>query len=210
VNATSPARSAKHEASQEGVLILTNDDIKSVIDIPSYIDALDLAYRQLGEGSAQNMPRQRLFVPLKEKDTHHWFNLHAGLVPGTQTGALRVDAGRVRFETQFGKRRMEFPGHLVGLVCVYDLETGTLRAILHDHYINPIRVACTSALGAKYMARKNSETMGLLGTGWQARWHLTALLAVRSFKKVLIYSPNPEHRERLIVRRKWCEGWTSS
>ena len=137
-------------------------------------------------------------VPLEEANTHHWFNLHAGLVPGAHAGALRVNAGRVRFESQFGSQRMEFPGSLVGLVCVFEIETGRLRAIIHDFYINPIRVACTSALGARYLARNDSEILGLLGTGWQARWQLTALLNVRAFRRVCVYSPNPEHRTRFV------------
>ncbi|TAK85389.1 MAG: ornithine cyclodeaminase family protein [Betaproteobacteria bacterium] len=187
---------------KDGPLLLTNDDTKAILDIPSYVDALEIAYRQLGEGVAQNMPRQRLFVPLGEPDTHHWFNLHAGLVPGTNTGALRVNSGKVKFVTQFGTRRMEFPGTLVGLVHVFDLETGTLRGIIHDFYINPIRVACTSALGARYMARKDCRTMGLLGTGWQARWHLTAMMSVRNFERINIYSPNPEHRTRFVKQQQ--------
>jgi len=203
VSSTSPAKSRTTELSlKDGPLLLTNDDTKSILDIPSYVDALEIAYRQLGEGVAQNMPRQRLFVPLNEPDTHHWFNLHAGLVPGMKSGALRVNSGKVKFVTQFGTRRMEFPGALVGLVHVFDLATGSLRGIIHDFYINPIRVACTSALGAKYMARSDCRVMGLLGTGWQARWHLTAMTSVRKFQRINIYSPNPEHRTRFVKQQQ--------
>jgi ornithine cyclodeaminase/alanine dehydrogenase-like protein (mu-crystallin family) len=189
-------------ANEEGVLVLTNDDVKEIVDLPSYIEAVELAYRQLAEGLAQNMPRQRLFLPLGEPDTHHWFNLHAGSVPGTKTAALRVNSGRVRFETLFGTQRMEFPGALVGLVLLFDLGTGALLAIIHDFYINPIRVACTSAVGMKHLAQAASRVMGLLGTGWQARWHLSALMEVRPFRRVQVYSPNPEHRTRFVRQQR--------
>ena len=188
-------------SSDDGVLVLTNDDIREIVDLPSYIDALDLAFAQLADGVAQNMPRRRLFSPLGEPETHHWFNVIAGVVPGMKTAAVRVNSGLVKFETSFGKSRMEFPGALVGHVHLYDVETGTLRAILHDFYINPIRVACTSALGAKYLSRQDSHVMALLGTGWQARWHVSAFLHVRPFDQVRIYSPNPEHRLRFVEQQ---------
>jgi ornithine cyclodeaminase/alanine dehydrogenase-like protein (mu-crystallin family) len=187
---------------EEGVLVLTNDDVKEIVDLPSYIEALELAYRQLAAGLAQNMPRQRLFLPLAERETHHWFNLHAGSVPATRTAALRVNSGRVRFETHFGAQRMEFPGALVGLVLLFAVDTGALLAIIHDFYINPIRVACTSALGVKHLAREDSRVMGLLGTGWQARWHLSALMEPRAFSRIQVYSPNPEHRIRFVRRQR--------
>ena len=189
-------------SSDDGVLILTNDDIKKIVNLPSYIDALDLAFAQLADGTAQNMPRRRLFTPLGELDTHHWFNAIAGVVPGVKTAAIRINSGHVRFETTFGMPRMEFPGTLVGHVHLYDVETGALRAILHDFYINPIRVACTSALGAKYLSREDSLVMALLGTGWQARWHISAFMHIRPFNQVRIYSPNPEHRLRFAEQQR--------
>jgi alanine dehydrogenase len=189
-------------SSDEGALVLTNDDIKQIVDLPSYIDALDLAFTQLADGIAQNMPRRRLFTPLGEPETHHWFNVIAGVVPGAKTAAIRINSGLVKFETAFGMPRMEFPGALVGHVHLYDVETGTLRAILHDFYINPIRVACTSALGAKYLAREDSRVMALLGTGWQARWHISAFIHVRPFNQVRIYSPNTEHRLRFVEQQR--------
>lgn len=94
----------------KGVLVLTNDDVRELLDLPSYIDAIEVAYRELAEGTALNMPRQRLFLPLPEPESHHWLNIHAGVLAGTRLAALRVNSGLVRFETHFGARRMEFPG----------------------------------------------------------------------------------------------------
>jgi ornithine cyclodeaminase/alanine dehydrogenase-like protein (mu-crystallin family) len=186
----------------DGVLVLTNDDVKRLLDLPDYIDAVERCYRELGEGLARHMHLQRLYLPLPEPESHYWFNLHAGIVPGAKIAALRVDSGHIKFETLFGLRRMEFPGALVGLVLLFDVESGALLAIIHDHYINPIRVACVSAVGAKYLMRRDSRVLGLFGTGWQARWHLSVFMHLGRFARVVIYSPNPEHRGRFVEQQR--------
>jgi ornithine cyclodeaminase/alanine dehydrogenase-like protein (mu-crystallin family) len=190
------------DSKEEGVLVLTNDVIKEIVDLPGYIDALDMAFRQLDEKTAQNMPRMRLFTPLAEPDTHHWYNVIAGVVPGAEIAALRVNSGPIRFETEFGNSRMTFPGGLVGLVHLFDVNSGALRAIIHDFYINPIRVACTSALGARHLARPDSKVMALLGSGWQARWHLSALMHVRPFEEIRVFSPNSERCSRFVEQQQ--------
>lgn len=187
---------------KDEALVLTNADVRNLLNLPSYIDAMELAYREMAVGTARNMPRQRLFLPLDGPDSQHWFNIHAGVLAGTKIAALRVNSGPVKFETQFGRRRMEFPMALVGLILLFDVDTGALRAIVHDFYVNPVRVACTSALGVRALARADSKSMALLGTGWQARWHLTALMHVRPFKEIRIYSPNPEHRARFVQQQE--------
>jgi ornithine cyclodeaminase/alanine dehydrogenase-like protein (mu-crystallin family) len=50
-------------------------------------------------------------------------------------------------------------------------------------------------LAAKYLARKDVSIMGLLGSGWQARFQVAAASIARKLKLMKVYSPNKEHRE---------------
>jgi ornithine cyclodeaminase/alanine dehydrogenase-like protein (mu-crystallin family) len=67
-----------------------------------------------------------------------------------------------------------------------------------DGLIQQTRVGVTSALGMKVMARKNSEVLGLIGSGGQARAHYRYMTAVMPIKKVKVYSPNAEHRKAFV------------
>ena len=90
-------------------------------------------------------------------------------------------------------------GMFVGLVQLYSAATGELLAIMPDGLIQQTRVGVTSALGMKVMARKNSQTLGLIGSGGQAKAHYRYMTAVMPLKKVKVFSPNPEHRKAFVA-----------
>jgi ornithine cyclodeaminase/alanine dehydrogenase-like protein (mu-crystallin family) len=101
--------------------------------------------------------------------------------------------GRVHFE----KLPLAGGGHFLGLVQLFSIETGELLAIMPDGIIQQYRVAITSALAAKLLCRENATVLGLIGSGGQARQHLRLLSSVRPIEKVKVFSPTPDHREKL-------------
>lgn len=74
-------------------------------------------------------------------------------------------------------------------------ETGEPLAIFPDGVVQRMRVAGTSALAAREMARQNASVLGIFGSGWQAGAHVPAFCAVRKFKQVKVYSPTRVNRE---------------
>jgi alanine dehydrogenase len=50
----------------------------------------------------------------------------------------------------------------------------------------------------KVMARKDSQTLGLIGSGGQAKAHYRFMTAVMPIKKVKVFSPNSEHRKAFV------------
>jgi ornithine cyclodeaminase/alanine dehydrogenase-like protein (mu-crystallin family) len=79
-------------------------------------------------------------------------------------------------------------------------------AILHDGYIQVYRVACTSALGTRLLAREDAGDVALLGSAGQAWAHLEALAGVRKLNRVRVYSPTVAHREQFAVRARAERG----
>jgi ornithine cyclodeaminase/alanine dehydrogenase-like protein (mu-crystallin family) len=77
-------------------------------------------------------------------------------------------------------------------------------AIIHDSYIQKMRVGATSALGIRELANPDVRVAGLFGSGWQAQAHLQYMLHVRpSIEEVRVYSPTIEHREKFAA--EWSE-----
>jgi len=61
-----------------------------------------------------------------------------------------------------------------------------------------MRVASSSALAARYLAREDARTMALFGSGWQAGSHLPAMCAVRPLTRVNVFSPTRANRENFV------------
>jgi ornithine cyclodeaminase/alanine dehydrogenase-like protein (mu-crystallin family) len=75
-----------------------------------------------------------------------------------------------------------------GFVALFDGVTGEPRAIVNAGGITAIRTAAVSGLATRLLAREDSKTLAILGTGTQAGSHLEAMHAVRRFERVLVWS----------------------
>jgi ornithine cyclodeaminase len=75
-----------------------------------------------------------------------------------------------------------------GFVALFDGVTGEPRAIVNAGAITAIRTAAVSGLATRLLAREDSRTLAILGTGTQARSHLEAMQDVRGFERVLVWS----------------------
>jgi ornithine cyclodeaminase/alanine dehydrogenase-like protein (mu-crystallin family) len=67
-----------------------------------------------------------------------------------------------------------------------DPQTGAPKLILPANYLTDLRTAATSAVATKFLAREDAKTLGIFGTGRQARAHTRVLPLVRRFERVLI------------------------
>jgi ornithine cyclodeaminase/alanine dehydrogenase-like protein (mu-crystallin family) len=110
--------------------------------------------------------------------------------------ALRIDSSFSKEVQVAGSKRRVYPGDYIGLVMLFDMDTCEILALMDDHYISTMRVAATSAVASKYLARKDAQVMGLLGSGEQAKTQVIAHLVVRPLTKIKVYSPTKENRER--------------
>src|SRR5256885_1347930 len=68
--------------------------------------------------------------------------------------------------------------------------------MMNDGMMQRARVAASSGVAAKYLARKDAELLGLLGTGFQAGGQLEAISSVRRFEQIKVFSPTVENRRR--------------
>jgi ornithine cyclodeaminase/alanine dehydrogenase-like protein (mu-crystallin family) len=73
-----------------------------------------------------------------------------------------------------------------------DPTTGELLALMDGILLTAMRTGATSALATKYLSRKNSETLGIIGAGAQAPFQTEAISGVRSIRRILVY--DKDHR----------------
>ncbi len=178
------------------VLVLKNPQMENLLPMSEEIEAIELAFRELGQGKAMLAPRARLRTPWKEEGGQYYFNNIMGLVPGMKSMALRIDSSFSKEVQVAGSKRRVYPGDFIGLVMLFDMDTCNILAIMDDHYISTMRVGATSAVASNFLARKDAKVMALLGAGEQARTQVTAHACVRKLTQVKVYSPTKANREK--------------
>jgi len=164
---------------------LTEDDVTAVMDMPTAIEVVEEAFRQLGAKKAVNIPRARAKIPGAMLHTMSAGAEYLGLVGFKAYTTTRQGA---RFH-----------------VAVYD-QSGELQALIAADHLGRFRTGAASGVATEYMARPDAKVVGLFGTGKQARTQLEAVCCVRKIERVDVYSPQPEHREQFAEEMsEWCE-----
>jgi alanine dehydrogenase len=82
------------------------------------------------------------------------------------------------------------------VVSLYRLADGELVALLDGQLITDMRTGAASGVAARRVAVEGAVTVGVIGSGNQARTQLESLATVYDIRSVAVYSPTPENRER--------------
>jgi ectoine utilization protein EutC len=162
------------------VLILTEADLRACVAInQDAVAVAEDAFRALSGGHVVMPPIMSIEIP----GLHAEMDMKTAYIPGYDGFALKVASS---FQ---GNAALGLPT-LGGLMLLFSAETGLLRAMLLDNgYLTAVRTAAAAAgaVAAKYLAPEQIETVGVLGTGEQARLQVEAARLVRPFSRVLIW-----------------------
>ncbi len=156
-------------------LLLTEADVRAVLTMPMALEAVEQAFRHLAELKATLHPRQRFALPEK-------VFLHYMAAADTETGY----AGLKIYTSARGGVRFLLP--------LYRTRSGELVALLEADYLGQMRTGAATGVATKYMARADAATVGIIGTGLQARTQLEAIAAVRKLASIRAFGRNPERR----------------
>lgn len=180
------------------VLFINNFEQEQAITFKEAIAALEQGLREFALGNAIRRPRIDNFIPTSRKEEFFCFSSMEG---GIKNGyyALRIKPDIISWPLINGQwRRVKYNtrrGFYGGLVFLFSVENAALLAIMNDGYIQHLRVASTSALGAKYLSRQDSRTVCIIGSGGMAHFFVPAFAAVRQVTNLRVYSPNPQHAQ---------------
>lgn len=170
------------------------------------IEALETMFEEMGAGRAITDSREDVLTPVRDPPpgsvdpVYHGLKSMGGSIPALGVGAIRINSDVINWPRREGSMVREkipaAPGErYTGLVLLFSTNTGEPLAIFPDGFVQSHRVAGTSVLGAKYLARADSSQLGVLGAGQQARAHLLAYDTVMDLDSVRVYSPTPDSRE---------------
>ncbi|WP_027488999.1 ornithine cyclodeaminase family protein [Allorhizobium undicola] len=158
-------------------IFLGGDDLAKSFSWPHAIDALRQAY---GADFTEGMFPPRAVA----RGDGFWLRTLTGIAPVGAIMGAKIIAANIR------NKRASY------LIPLFDQESVELVSLLDGNAITGYRTAATTALALDALARKGRVSVGILGTGFEARNHLRALAAVRSISAVHVFSPNPDSRAK--------------
>jgi alanine dehydrogenase len=189
-------------------LILSNEDVEKLLTMENCMEALEYAYGEIGHDRAVMGPVIRVISPVMAGQSHkdgrqlyYAYSAMAAVLPGWDVAANRQDSDLLDYEpTATGVRLVRIPAspgeRFCGLILLHKVSTGELLAIIHDGFLQKTRVGGLAGVAAKYLARKDADVLGVIGSGWQATAQVEAHCHARpSISEVRVYSPNPKRRE---------------
>jgi ornithine cyclodeaminase len=162
-------------------LALTDDEI---------LAAIEASLSAQGRGDAVIEPR----VHLKPGLSNGHFNVLRGSLNDP------IDKAGIKVIGDFVDNYKEGLPSELGVVLLLDPRNGVPQAILDGSGITDMRTGAVTAVGAKYLARKNSKILGHIGARGSAYWNVRLLDHLFDFDEIRVHSRRPESRDSFAVR----------
>jgi alanine dehydrogenase len=169
------------------VLFVSQNEVKSVVSMHDAISAVEEAYKAQGEG--KTIIDMMLY---RVEDIN---------------GDMEVKSAYIGTKRQIGTKvvsnffdnpvKYNLPS-ITATVILNDPKTGFPIAIMDGTYITAVRTGAAGAVAAKYLARKDSEIVGIIGAGMQGRMQLRALNELFSLSEVRVFDKYPDFVMRYV------------
>lgn len=165
-------------------IFLTEQEVAQLLSVKDAMGRVEDALRDFGEGAAQNQPRQRIRAP---------------------QGVMHVMPGGWFLNGYMGfKAYTAFRGGAKFYFHLFDSNTGEYLAVIEADRLGQTRTGAASGVATKFLARVDAETVGIVGTGWQAESQLEAVCLARTIAHVKCFSRDAGHRvefaDKMAVR----------
>ena len=139
------------------------------------IGLMRTVFARLAAGEALNQPRRRLILPTRS--TLHYMAGSDGRYFGAKIYASHPQHG----------------AHFLFLL--YRAEDAAPLATIEANALGQIRTGAASGLVTSLLARPDARTLAIIGSGFQARTQLEAMLVAASIERVRVWSRSPEKSE---------------
>jgi alanine dehydrogenase len=163
-------------------LEITDDEI---------LGAIETSLAAQGRGETVIEPRMHL---IPDPAVHGHFNVLRGYI-----GAPINLAGVKIVGDYVDNYKQGLPSELA-ILNLFDPKTGMPRAMLDASAITDMRTGAVTAIGAKYLARKDSKVLGHIGARGTAYWNVRLLDRLFDFDEIRVHSRRPESRNAFGAR----------
>ncbi len=157
-------------------LLLSENDVRELLTMPLALEAVEASFRGLAKGTALVHPRRRLHL-------QGFSYLHYMAAADGDGG---YEGLKIYTSSRHGLRFM---------VPLFRANTGELLAFIEADYLGQVRTGAATGVATKLLAREDARTVGIIGTGVQAKTQLEAIAAVRQITSVCAFGRDEAWRE---------------
>lgn len=151
------------------------------------IDALDAMFKEKGEGKVEMPPKPGIH-PKKDAFIHAM----PAYIPSLRSAGMKWVSG-------FPENQAKGLPYISGLMILNDPDTGLPTCVMDCTWVTAMRTGAATAVSAKYLARPESSSCGILACGVQGRSNLEALAARFKLKTVKAFDAKRDVAERFAV-----------
>ena len=170
------------------LLYLSKQEVASVgLTMREIIDVLSDAFRQKGEGKVEMPPKPAIHPGGGDNFIH--------AMPAYIAG---IESAGIKWVGGFTENLKKNLPYITGLIILNDTETGLPLSVMDCVWLTGMRTGAATALSARYLARPDSSTCGILGCGVQGRTNLEALNVLFPLKKVMAYDVSEEAAKKYV------------
>jgi len=186
-------------------LIVRAEELRGLISLQEAVAAVEQAFRSLPEARGFGATHTRLHADGRRATIH----------PGGSVAHGSVGAFMHYERINFGAADQSYHGVGRRLYAAYDSETAELMVVILGslplfQFDQPgafgTETAITSAVGTKLLARPESRTLALIGTGRQAARHLAVLKDIFDLSDIRIFSRSSDNRKRFCTEMQTVLG----
>lgn len=162
------------------IAIIDEASLRAAVTPERAVAVIREAFRADGEGRTRVPPVINLEIPAHRGE----FHIKTAHIEGVPHVAVKVASGF------YDNPARGLPSGS-GLMALFDAATGCPAALLLDNgFLTDIRTGAAGAVAADLLARAQICTVGVIGSGVQARHQVRCLRAVRAFDRVVAWSPH--------------------
>jgi len=178
------------------VLYLSRGDVEKVgLPMAGVVEAVEAVFREKGEGRIEMPPKPGIH-PVVDSFIHAM----PAYVPGMGAAGMKWVSG-------FPSNLERGLPYISGLLILNDPATGIPTCVMDATWVTAMRTGAATAVAARYLAREDSGTLGILGCGVQGRTNLEALMVVRSsIEHVMAYDIDRKVLERYASEMREAHG----
>lgn len=181
----------------EKTLLLTEKEVKNLLSMKEVIEVVEKAFKEKGLKRVQ-MP-SKLYLFYKK------YNGDLRVMP-SYLESLDISAVKIVNVHPDNKTKYNLPT-VMAIIALIDPKNGFPIALMAGTWITAMRTGAAGGIAAKYLARKDSSIIALIGAGAQARTQLMALIEVyKKLKEVRVWSRSEKTKKEFIAEAKLEHG----
>jgi ornithine cyclodeaminase/alanine dehydrogenase len=178
----------KEKIMKQDLLYLSRKDVESVgLSISEVIEAVESGFVEMGNGRVEMPPKPGIHPG---KGGNNFIHAMPAYIPALASAGIKWVGG-------FPGNQAKGLPYISGLLILNDPDTGIPKAVMDCTWITAMRTGAASAVSAKYLARPESATIGILACGVQGHTHLEAMNALFPLTAVRAFDIDPDQSRKL-------------